>query len=198
MIDVSRETQERLDAYLALLHKWNPKINLVASKSLEDAWTRHFVDSAQLLDMAPGTVQKWADLGSGGGFPGAVVAILAKDGMPDLQVTLIESDQRKSAFLRTVSRETGVGFEVISERIEGVAPQSADVVSARALAPLSQLLEYVTRHTAPDATVLLPKGRAASEEIQAALEQWQFDCETLPSQTDPSAVVLRIGEIKRV
>ena len=115
---VSRETLARLEAYAALVAKWNPKINLVSRKSLEDLWSRHILDSAQVFALAgPAPRGRWADLGSGGGFPGAVVAILAAGIGADLRVTLVESDQRKAAFLRTVSRETAVPFEVLSDRI---------------------------------------------------------------------------------
>ena len=191
--NVSRETLEMLEAYAELLKAWNPKINLVSPKTLDELWTRHFLDSAQLLSFAQ-DAKHWVDLGSGGGFPGAVVAIM---GGPETQVTLIESDQRKAAFLRAVARET-VGFKVIASRIEEAPPQNADVVSARALAPLSQLLPYVARHLAPGGRAILPKGRKAQDEIREALEHWRFDCETYPSKTDPDAVILTLGEIKRV
>lgn len=191
--DVSRETLEQLDIYADLLKSWNRKINLVSPKTLDVLWTRHFLDSQQLLAHS-GPVAHWVDLGSGGGFPGAVVAILAGEGQ---KTTLIESDQRKSAFLRTLARET-CGFDVISKRIEEAEPQAADVVSARALASLSDLLPYIQRHLSLGGRALLPKGRKAQEEINQALEHWRFDCETYPSTTDPDAIVLALGEIERV
>lgn len=191
--NVSRETLEQLETYADLLTRWNRKINLVSPTTLDMLWTRHFLDSHQLLAHG-GPVPHWVDLGSGGGFPGAVVAILAGK---DQKTTLIEADQRKAAFLRTVARET-VGFNVIAQRIEEVPPMAADIVSARALAPLPVLLTYVDRHLAPGGRALLPKGRKAREEIDQALEHWRFDCETYPSTTDPDAVVLSLGEIERV
>ena len=115
--NVSRETLERLDVYADLLRRWTRKINLVSKGSLEGLWTRHFLDSAQLLTLAPESSVSWADLGSGGGFPGAVVAVLAAETRPDLKVTLVESDQRKAVFLRTVLRETGVAGDVLTARI---------------------------------------------------------------------------------
>ncbi len=191
--DVSRETFEMLEVYADLLVAWNARINLVSPKSLDMLWTRHFLDSAQLFQHGE-HARDWVDLGSGGGFPGAVIAILRG---PDRQTTLIEADQRKAAFLRALARET-VGFDVIAKRIEEAPPQNADVVSARALAPLSQLLPYVDRHLADGGRVILPKGRKAQDEITEALEHWRFDCETYPSETDADAVILTLGEIKRV
>ena len=189
--DVSRETFEMLETYERLLTTWNKRINLVAPATLHQLWTRHFLDSAQLVDLAGG--KTWADLGSGGGFPGAVVAIMASS---EQRTVLIESDQRKAAFLRTIARETRP-FEVIARRIEDTDPQEADVVSARALAPLPVLLGYVSRHLKPGGLAVLPKGKKAKDEIREALEHWRFDCEIYPSQTDPDAVVLTIGDIKR-
>ncbi|NNE78797.1 MAG: 16S rRNA (guanine(527)-N(7))-methyltransferase RsmG [Silicimonas sp.] len=190
--NVSRETLARLESYARQLTIWNKRINLVSPKSLDDLWQRHFLDSLQLLRVAPPWAT-WVDLGSGGGFPGAVVAIAN----PDRQVTLMESDARKCAFLRTIARET-TGFQVVNERIEDAEPQSADVVSARALAPLDKLLTYASRHLDPNGRAVFLKGRKAREEIEVALENWRFDCETFPSETDEEAVILSIGDIERV
>ena len=190
--DVSRETFEQLEIYADLLIEWNKRINLVSPKSLGLLWRRHFLDSAQLFKLGAGA-ESWVDLGSGGGFPGAVIAIMAGDAT---KTTLIESDQRKAAFLRNLARET-TAFKVISARIEEANPQHASVVSARALAPLSLLLSYVSRHLRADGRAILPKGQKAQVEVTEALEHWRFDCETYPSETDPDAVVLTIGDIKR-
>ena len=132
--NVSRETMERLDIYADLLRSWTKRINLVSNKTLPMLWQRHFLDSAQLFPFV--TEGLWLDVGSGGGFPGAVIAIMS----PDTPVTLVESDQRKAAFLRTVARETGVGFQVKAERMEALPPAQANRFSARALAPLTELL----------------------------------------------------------
>lgn len=192
-VDVSRETLDKLERYAALLKQWNKKINLVSAGTLDSLWSRHFLDSAQLMGCAP-KADHWVDLGSGGGFPGAVIAILCG---ANQRTTLIEADQRKAAFLRAVARET-VPFEVLSERIENAEPQNADIVSARALAPLPILLGYVSRHLSPNGRAVLPKGRKADDELREALEHWRFDCETYPSKTDTDAVILTLGEIKRV
>lgn len=190
---VSRETLDRLKIYERLLRKWNPRINLVAPDSLSHVGERHFRDSMQLLSFAPEGWKAWVDLGSGGGFPGMVVAIAN----PDKEVILIEADSRKAGFLRTVARETGVDPRIIVERIETVPPLAADVVSARALAPLPRLLAYVNRHLAPDGVALLPKGRNASQEIETALADWRFDCETKASRVDPDSVILKLGGLQR-
>lgn len=196
-VNVSRETMARLESYAALLRKWNSRINLVSPRTLDDLWTRHFLDSAQLLRLAgPGT--RWADLGSGGGFPGAVVAILAADLRPELKIILVEADQRKATFLRTVLRETGVSGDVLSARIEDIEPLKADILSARALAPLDRLLAYAERHLAPSAEALFPKGENVEAEIAEALEHWRFRCKRYPSITDANSTVLSIGEITRV
>jgi 16S rRNA (guanine527-N7)-methyltransferase len=197
-VDVSRETLDRLIAYNDLLTKWGARINLVARGTLDDAWTRHFLDSAQLIGLAPQNARLWCDLGSGAGFPGLVVAILAADTRPALRVRLIESDQRKAEFLRTVLRTTGVSADVVAERIETANPCGADVLSARALAPLTDLLVMAERHLAPGGICLFPKGARHAEEVAEALETFTFDCEECPSKTGADSVILKIGGIGRV
>ena len=196
--DVSRETLARLESYVATLLKWNPRINLVAPATLDTLWTRHILDSAQIFKLADDGVDHWADLGSGGGFPGLVVAILSAEKAPQLRVTLVESDQRKATFLRTVLRETGVTADVRSERIESLEPLNAQVLSARALAPLPRLLEFASRHLAKDGIALFQKGATWQKEIAAAREMWQFDLTTQGSLTDADAVVLKIGAVHHV
>lgn len=195
---VSRETSERLAQYESLLRKWNPAINLVARSTLDTLWGRHFRDSVQVFDLAPESARNWADLGSGGGFPGLVVAAIAADERPSTRVTLVESDQRKAAFLATVAREIGVGVTVLSERIEAVAPLHADVLTARALAPLSRLLGFAERHLAPGGAAIFPKGAAWREEVGQALESWRFSYQNNDSVTEPGATILTIGGISRV
>ncbi len=194
--DVSRETLAALETYSELLKEWNKTINLVSPKTLEALWTRHFLDSAQLFDVVRST-GVWADLGSGGGFPGLVIAIMKREAQVG-EVILVEADQRKATFLRTVIRTLHLPARVVVDRIEHAKPLHADVVSARALAPLSTLLGFAERHLNPSGTAVFPKGEKAEEEIAEALENWVFDCEKLPSQTDANSAILRIGDIKRV
>ena len=194
--NVSRETIEKLDVYAGLLQKWNRSINLVSPSTIDGLWDRHFADSAQILSISSPKTESWTDLGSGGGFPGAVVAILANK--TDLNVTLIESDQRKATFLRAVARETDTNMTILAQRAEEADTTRANIVSARALAPLDVLLGYVERHIAPDGLALLLKGANAASEVDLARKTWSFTCESIPSVTDNQAAILKIGDIKRV
>jgi len=196
--NVSRETLGRLEKYEALLRKWNPTINLVSRSTLDQVWQRHFVDSAQIFDLADSNANHWADLGAGGGFPGLIVAILAADRKRALDVTLVESDQRKAAFLMTAAREIGVTTRTVVDRIEMIPPLHADILSARALAPLDKLLEFAERHLRPGGQALFPKGASYSDEVCQALEKWRFSHEEISSVTDDSAVILSIRDIERV
>ena len=197
MLNVSRETTRRLDIFEQLVRKWNPRINLVSRNSLHLVRSRHFADSIQVFRAAPES-KHWVDLGSGGGFPGLVVAIMAIEEMPKLQVTLIESDQRKSTFLRTVNRELGLNCQVLAERIEEVPPMQADILSARALAPLHQLIEHSERHLAKAGISLFSKGVRWQSEVAAALLRWRFQVDVIESQTMPGAAILKIQGATRV
>ncbi len=196
-LNVSRETMERLEHYFALLTKWNPSINLVAKSTLDDAWDRHFVDSAQIFSHAPKDWRVWADFGSGGGFPGAVIAILAAENNPNGKVILVESDRRKSTFLRAVMRETGVKATVHAERIEALPPIGADVISARALADLTNLLEFSAHHGQTGTISLFPKGQSWKKELPTAQESWSFIYDAIKSETNPDAIILKVGDLKR-
>lgn len=191
---VSRETLDRLDAYVDLIKVWSPRINLISPGTVERIWDRHIVDSAQLSMLAPEDVRLWGDLGSGGGFPGIVIAILR----PQSQITLIESDQRKATFLRTCLRQLDIEGTVLTDRIEQSDALGANVISARALAPLPKLLGYVARHIAPGGLAILPKGQSSEQEVAEARKTWSFDVAAHPSMTDPAARVLMIERIKRV
>ena len=195
--DVSRETFERLEVFSEVLTKWNPKINLVSRKSLEDLWSRHILDSVQVFEIAPNT-KTWLDIGSGGGLPGIIVAILAAEKSPETKVTLMESDQRKCAFLRNAARECGVQVTVKSQRIEEAEPESAGIMSARALADLDILLGYSERHLKSGGTALFPKGVNWKKEVDNARNRWRFDCEEITSLTEPEAVILKIKGVERV
>ena len=194
---VSRETEDRLADFAALLAKWNTRINLVSRGSMADLRARHIDDSAQIHALAPHPVRHWADLGSGGGFPGLIVAILAREtGSPEM-VTLVESDARKSAFLATAIRDLGLAATVRTARIEALPPLGADIVSARALAELDRLLGYAARHMAVDGAALFPKGANWEKELDAARSKWQFDCRVVKSGTDPASVILRVTGVTR-
>ncbi|MDO5621646.1 MAG: 16S rRNA (guanine(527)-N(7))-methyltransferase RsmG [Paracoccus sp. (in: a-proteobacteria)] len=190
--NVSRETL-RLQSYAELFRRWNPAINLASRSDIEMLESRHIGDCAQLIDL---TVRptSWLDLGSGGGLPGVVVSILLQDA--GTKVTLVESDARKAAFLRQVGIKLELqNFLVENSRIEALPPQSADVVSARALAALPNLLGYVHRHLAPDGKALLMKGARWRDELEEARQMWHFDCNAQASKTDPDAAILEISNI---
>jgi 16S rRNA (guanine527-N7)-methyltransferase len=189
---VSRETRERLNTYAELLRKWQRSINLVGPRTLDDLWNRHFTDSAQLLPLIPPTSRVLVDFGSGAGFPGLVLAIL---GVAD--VHLIESDQRKATFLREVARATGTPVTVHAKRIEQVVPFPADVVSARALAPLGDLLGFAAPFLRPDSLCVFPKGQMAEDELTAASRTWNINVDRIQSVTDPSATILRVSQVSR-
>jgi len=192
--NVSRETLDKLLAYVALLEQWQPRINLVAGATLPDVWHRHIADSAQLLALAPKS-GKWLDIGSGAGFPGLVIAIMAH-GSAGLRVTLIESDRRKCAFLAEVARHTGISVEIHTARIEQIATQAmlnpVDVESARALAPLVRLIPLSLPFFGDATLGLFPKGRDAESEVTQARAAWDFDVEMTPSLTDAAARIVAI------
>lgn len=196
-MNVSRETTERLEKLAALVLKWNNAINLISKSSVSDIWDRHIMDSAQLFDMA-GQFEHWVDIGSGGGFPGLVVSVIALEKMPEARFTLVESDQRKCAYLETAKRELNLNVEVIAKRVDEVAPLCADVFSARALADLSTLCLYAHRHMAPSGVALFPKGENFALELAEAQKQWHFTVEARPSRTQKNAVVLALGGITHV
>ncbi len=194
--NVSRETVERLELFEELVARWTTKINLISKATSGDIWNRHIVDSAQIYHLAPMGFTHWADFGSGGGFPAVVVAAMAAEFNPDARITMLESDQRKSVFLRTAVRELGLNAEVISKRIDEVSPLEADVISARALASLSKLLLFADLHLSDGGICIFPKGRGAEDEIVDARQDWRFELRQTQSITDISAQILTIKELK--
>lgn len=194
--NVSRETLDRLEAFVLLLEKWNPKINLVSKSTLPDVWQRHVLDSAQLHPFIGKKVCTLVDIGSGGGFPGLVLAALLNETHPGLSVSMIESDRRKCAFLRTALAEMGVSAEVYPERVEALPPRNADLLTSRALAPLTKLLGFAERHLSQDGQALFLKGANAEAEVNEALASWRFDLQKKPSETSVDAVVLEISNLR--
>jgi 16S rRNA (guanine527-N7)-methyltransferase len=196
-IDVSRETMERLALFEALVQKWSPRINLVSKPSLADLWARHIWDSAQVYSHAEDQTH-WVDIGSGGGFPALIMAILAKKAHPQRRITMIESDARKSMFLRTVVRELDLNGTVLVQRIESAPPQAAEILSARALADLNTLLTYAELHLDPKGQCLFMKGESWQAEVTEARKNWDFSLDPQVSQTNPQAAILKIKDIARV
>lgn len=190
---VSRETLERLEIYDALLKKWQRKINLVGPKTLPDSWERHFLDSAQLYPLLPENCHTLVDLGSGAGFPGIVLAIM---GVPDVHV--VESDGRKCAFMREVTRQTKAPVTVHNKRIEAVENLKADVVTSRALASLNDLATYAIPFLKTESVCIFPKGKRIDEELTEANYSWHIKERRVPSQTDPDGAILLIEGISDV
>jgi 16S rRNA (guanine527-N7)-methyltransferase len=188
-----RGTLDKLVDLSALVRKWNPKINLIAKSTEAEIWHRHIVDSLQILTNAEHSA-RWCDIGAGGGFPGLIVAIAR----PETHVILIESDQRKCAFLTVAKQQLQLqNVEVRAERIEVSAPANADTVSARALTALDKLLPLVSRHMTDQGRAVLMKGAQVEQEITAAQQHWDFQVERQPSITEPNATILVIRNLKR-
>lgn len=198
-VHVSRETLGRLETYVQLLQKWQPTINLVSRDSLADIWSRHILDSAQLAELVPADRRiTILDMGSGAGFPGLVLAILALEQGRQWTVHLVESDSRKAAFLATVARETGVPAVVHNKRLENMPPIGADVVTARALAPLEKLVDYAAPFLVSGGECLFLKGIGTEDELTVAAKTWKMVAIRLPSRSGPTGVVLRVRDISRV
>ncbi|WP_407943136.1 16S rRNA (guanine(527)-N(7))-methyltransferase RsmG [Methylobacterium oxalidis] len=195
---VSRETAERLDIYVAQLRRWQGVKNLVGPATLAEVWTRHVADALQLLALAP-QARTWLDLGSGAGIPGAILAIAGAD-RPGFRVDLVESNARKCAFLTEVVRLTGAPARVHNARIENVigAHQGVEIVCARALAALDQLLAWTEPVLKSGTTGLFPKGREVEAELTEAARRWRFVYDLLPSQTDSAARIVRVTALDRV
>jgi len=182
---VSQETLGRLIAYAGLLTDWNGRHNLVAQSTLPGVWHRHFWDSAQLLPLIPKSARTLADLGSGPGFPGLVLAALRPD----------EATAKKCAFLQAAADRMGLTVEIRNERLEDIPPQAFDVVTARALAPLPRLLDYAHRFTGPNTVCLFLKGQNVASELTEASKYWNMNVFQVPSQTDPSAAIVTLREL---
>jgi len=184
-LDVSRETMARLESYVALVQKWQPRVNLVSPASLSDIWPRHIWDSAQLAPYIPAGSTRLLDIGSGAGFPGLVLAILT-----DAECHLVESDQKKAIFLRTVIRECGLTATVHNQRIETLPFLDADIITARALAPLDRLLALLGNQLRPGTRCLFLKGAKVESELATLGAPPNLSCQRHPSLTNPDGSVI--------
>lgn len=196
-VDVSRETHQNLLNFQEMLEKWTQKINLVSKSTLDECWNRHILDSAQLFPHLDDGCLSVADFGSGGGAPAIVLAILSAEKMPDRRFVLVESDQRKAAFLREAVREFGLNCAVMAARVEKVPPLLVDVVTARAFAPLLALLDYAEPHLGAHGRALFLKGRQADREISDARRSWDFSLTRHSSITSSDSVILSLEGIVR-
>ncbi len=185
--DVPRETMVLLDSYTALLADWQTRMNLVGPSTIPHVWHRHFADSAQLLALS-GHGKSWLDIGAGAGFPGIVIALLD----PAARVVLVESIAKKCRFLRQVIESLELSDRILVEnrRIETLPRQKFDIITARALASLEQLLEWALPYAGSGTRWLLPKGARAAYEIKTARGRFDFDFDLVPSITEPEARVI--------
>ena len=183
-LNVPRETQEKLDCYVQLLIKWQARINLISSKTLPEIWHRHILDSAQLVSYLPKTPSVILDMGSGAGLPGVILAILTRH-----QLHLVESDSRKIAFMRTALRETCTSAILHEQRMETVPALRPDIITARALAPLSQLITLASGQHHEKIEYLFLKGREAKQELTALPACPKLEAECLPSMTDSLSLI---------
>ena len=195
--DVSRETTERLEAYVAILKKWTAKINLIGRGEVDQLWRRHILDSLQLGPLAPNGARLWCDIGTGAGLPGLPVAIWAMQHAPEMRVALVESDMRKCAFLAEAARAADVKVDIHPKRIEHCGVSGADVVSARALAPLADLLALSEPLLKPGGLRLFLKGRRVADELSAAAAQWHIGSSLIPSLSDSEGAVISITAATR-
>ena len=191
--DVSRETLEKLEIYGALLKKWQKAVNLVSKSTLPDLWNRHMLDSFQILKFAEAKTGTWIDLGSGAGFPAIVVAM-----MSDFDVHVVESDMKKCLFMREVSRETSTPITVHNSRIEAVEPFQADVISARALAPLDKLLGYAVPFANEKTEFLFLKGQDVDGELTNAAKCWSMEPTKHQSLSSSEGCILKIRNVSRL
>lgn len=190
--DVPCETFERLVAYHDLLLRWQAKVNLIGPDTVGDVWSRHFIDSIQLLKFLPGKHLSVLDIGSGAGFPGMVLAICGV-----ANVTLAEVDQKKVIFLKEVARVTNTPVVIHAARVEALEEKVFDVVTSRACSALTTLLDYSSRFVSCETFCLFPKGRNYTKEVDDAQTKWNFQLETAPSVTDTQGVILKISQVER-
>jgi 16S rRNA (guanine527-N7)-methyltransferase len=196
-MSVSRETSEKLAQLVEMLIKWNRALNLVSKASLAQLADRHVSDSAQLAEFAPDGESHWVDIGSGGGFPGLVVAAILCETRPECHMTLVESDKRKSVFLREAARKMNLSVRVLAERAEQIPPQGADVVSARALAAMPGLCGLAMRHLRVGGRALFLKGASYQDEIQQAqMQGWMMDIAVHKSITDAQGAILEVRNLR--
>lgn len=194
---VSRETIVRLDRFVALLLAWQSRINLISSNTSDQIWSRHILDSLQLVDLGGGW-REWVDIGSGAGFPGLVVAIAVAD-QPGRKVWLVESNYKRCAFLREAARATGADVQVVNQKIESAAdqlPSAPDIVSARAVAPLERLFAMTYPLLKTGGLGLFPKGQDVESELTAAAKYWRFRPSLTASITEADGRIVTVSDLQ--
>ena len=191
--DVSRETLQKLELYAQLVTKWQSSIGLVGKSTIPDLWRRHMLDSAQLIRHASKKSDAWLDLGSGAGFPGMVVSLLGAT-----EVHLVESNQRKCEFLQEVKRQTDAPVAIHNVRVEALELSPVDVVTARALAPLTELLTLAHPFMSSDTQCLFLKGQHVADELTDVAKHWNMSAERITSMSDHRGTIVRLTEVSHV
>ena len=197
-LSVSRETLQRLYSYEMMVSRWNSTINLVSKASLKSLWDRHIADSSQIYSCAQPEAGLWLDLGSGGGFPGVVIAIIAKELSPKLKIVLVESDTRKCVFLRSVIRELGIGARVENSRIEAFELSNVSFLSARALANMNSLCGFAEKFVSRETICFFPKGEFYEKEVAECRKNWNFEHEIVKSRTSDKGKIIVVRSLERV
>lgn len=191
--DVSRETISKLHEFVNLLLKWNKKINLIGRGTIDDIYNRHLIDSLQLSPYIPNNISEITDVGSGNGFPGIVLSIIT-----DKKTNLVEIDKKKSIFLKEAALLLSLNVHVHNERIEEIENLPSELITARAVADIKTLFEWMQKHLKRETTLLLPKGKNYKLEVEDALKNWSFDMNLFKSIVDRESVILKIENIKRL
>lgn len=195
---VSRETLTKLQEFSRILEEWNAKMNLVSKNSMNDLWTRHILDSMQLIDYLPKNLKTLVDIGSGAGFPALILAIGLEEKNPAVKLKLVESITKKTVYLNDVAKRLNLkNVEVVNSRIENAVFKDVDVVTARAVASLDVLLSYQFQIGGKNTIGLYLKGRSYLDEIEKANKQWVFECEKTANKYSDDGVILKISELRR-
>ena len=189
-LNVSRETLDLFLHYAEILAKWQAKINLISGNTVDNVWSRHFLDSAQLYDLVPRGAKTLLDIGSGAGFPGMVLAVMGVK-----NVTLVEADSRKCLFLSEVLRQTGTHANIVNCRIEEFDGGYYDIITARALAPMDKLLTYINPHFGPGTKGIFLKGKQVGCELTKAKKQWKLEYKAVPSITNDRGSIIVVEKI---
>ena len=196
--DVSRETFDRLKLYQDLLMEWQTRFNLVSKNSLEDAWSRHFIDSVQLFRYIPSSAKRLLDFGSGAGFPGLVLAVVAKEKTPYLKIGLVESVLKKTLYLKEVATRLELSVDIINDRIEKITFPKVDVITSRAMTSLDGLLGYAYRFCKTETVCIFPKGKKYAQELAEAHKNWKFKCRIEPSDISEEGKILIISNLHKI
>ena len=195
--NVSCETFYQLKTYQSLLEEWQVKFNLVSNSSIKDAWNRHFLDSAQLFQYIPKEAKNMIDFGSGAGFPGMVLAIMAKEKTPYLKVVLVDSIRKKTVYLKEVAQKTNTSVNIINDRIENIPNQKFDIITSRAMTSLSDLLKYSYPFCHKNTLCIFPKGRNYALELKEAHVKWNFKCVIKASEQSEEGKILIVNNIRK-